>query len=88
MVDLANEGQRHGEHHSQWSHLMANTNLHIVYLNIFAIFRRCRDIHISKCVTLKMYVKVTMYNITNDIIYPRILLTNELINGVGEHASN
>ena len=42
------------------------------YLSIFASSRRCRDIHISKLATLKLYVKVKMYNIRSDEIRRQI----------------
>ena len=59
--DLENLGQGHDVQHSQLSHSLANLNLTLEH--VCASSHRLRDIHISNFETLKMWVKVMMYNI-------------------------
>ena len=69
MFDLENESRAHGVQHSRWSHSMANINLYRSHTwAFFSSFHLFRDILISKFVTLKMLVKVMMYNIYSSVI--------------------
>ena len=64
MFDLVNEGQGHWVEHSQWFHSMANINLYESQTwAFFASSHRFRDVHISKCLTVKILVKVIDYSI-------------------------
>ena len=61
--DLENLGQGHGVNHSQWSSSMENIDVYKSRTGaLFASSYRFWDIHVSQFMTLKMYVKVIMYN--------------------------
>ena len=64
MFGFEHEYQCHGLHHSLCSRSIANTNLCKSHTSSFFVrFHHFQDIYISKVETLKMLVKVMMYNI-------------------------